>query len=160
MCIRDRLHDIQLPGGRYRRRPGDSARHGKRSSPYRGDAVPWLEGGRLRFPVRVPPGGAEELLRRGCQVPRCQEALVPPDEREVQAGGPPLLPVPFSCADRRKFTDRPAAHGEHNQDSLPGAGGRPCLLYTSDAADGLLCVDLGGRRIIKKKKKTKNTKKQ
>src|SRR5450756_1642839 len=28
----------------------------------------------------------------------------------------------------------------------------PCLLYTSDAADDLLCVDLGGRRIIKKKK--------
>src|SRR5680860_1921459 len=34
---------------------------------------------------------------------------------------------------------------------LPPA--RPCLLYTSDAADDLLCVDLGGRRIIKKKKK-------
>mgnify|MGYP007068840662 CR=1 FL=1 len=31
---------------------------------------------------------------------------------------------------------------------LPGT----CLLYTSDAADDLLCVDLGGRRIIKKKK--------
>src|SRR5450756_2158932 len=31
-----------------------------------------------------------------------------------------------------------------------------CLLYTSDAADDLLCVDLGGRRIIKKKKKKKN----
>src|SRR5680860_509816 len=30
---------------------------------------------------------------------------------------------------------------------------RTCLLYTSDAADDLLCVDLGGRRIIKKKKK-------
>mgnify|MGYP007112062395 CR=1 FL=1 len=28
---------------------------------------------------------------------------------------------------------------------------KPCLLYTSDAADDLLCVDLGGRRIIKKK---------
>ena len=28
-----------------------------------------------------------------------------------------------------------------------------CLLYTSDAADDLLCVDLGGRRIIKTKKK-------
>ena len=27
-----------------------------------------------------------------------------------------------------------------------------CLLYTSDAADDLLCVDLGGRRIIKKQK--------
>src|SRR5450756_3119757 len=27
-----------------------------------------------------------------------------------------------------------------------------CLLYTSDAADDLRCVDLGGRRIIKKKR--------
>src|SRR5680860_1677901 len=27
-------------------------------------------------------------------------------------------------------------------------GTRVCLLYTSDAADDLLCVDLGGRRII------------
>ena len=26
-----------------------------------------------------------------------------------------------------------------------------CLLYTSDAADDLLCVDLGGRRIITQK---------
>eukprot|EP00657_Telonema_sp_P-1_P008844 TRINITY_DN30_c0_g1_i2.p1 TRINITY_DN30_c0_g1~~TRINITY_DN30_c0_g1_i2.p1 ORF type:complete len:120 (+),score=39.45 TRINITY_DN30_c0_g1_i2:120-479(+) len=33
-----------------------------------------------------------------------------------------------------------------------------CLLYTSDAADDLLCVDLGGRRIIKKKKKIKKNK--
>ena len=32
---------------------------------------------------------------------------------------------------------------------------RTCLLYTSDAADDLLCVDLGGRRIIKKKKQDK-----
>ena len=30
----------------------------------------------------------------------------------------------------------------------------PCLLYTSDAADDLLCVDLGGRRLIQKKKHT------
>src|SRR5678815_5285247 len=29
----------------------------------------------------------------------------------------------------------------------------PCLLYTSDAADERSCVDLGGRRIIKKKKR-------
>ncbi len=27
-----------------------------------------------------------------------------------------------------------------------------CLLYTSDAADDLIGVDLGGRRILKKKK--------
>src|SRR5674536_355579 len=31
----------------------------------------------------------------------------------------------------------------------------PCLLYTSDAADEEDSVDLGGRRIIKKKKKNK-----
>ena len=30
-----------------------------------------------------------------------------------------------------------------------------CLLYTSAAADDLLCVDLGGRRIIKQKTTTK-----
>ena len=40
---------------------------------------------------------------------------------------------------------------------VSGGGVCTCLLYTSDAADDLLCVDLGGRRIIKKKKK--NTKK-
>ena len=41
---------------------------------------------------------------------------------------------------------------------VQGAYGNPglnmlkdCLLYTSDAADDLLCGDLGGRRIIKKK---------
>ena len=32
-----------------------------------------------------------------------------------------------------------------NNDLLSG-----CLLYTSDAADDMQCVDLGGRRIIKK----------
>ena len=32
--------------------------------------------------------------------------------------------------------------------------GRTCLLYTSDAADERSSVDLGGRRIIKKKKRT------
>eukprot|EP00825_Cyclidium_porcatum_P046204 TRINITY_DN7203_c0_g1_i1.p2 TRINITY_DN7203_c0_g1~~TRINITY_DN7203_c0_g1_i1.p2 ORF type:complete len:112 (+),score=22.02 TRINITY_DN7203_c0_g1_i1:152-487(+) len=32
-----------------------------------------------------------------------------------------------------------------------------CLLYTSDAADDMQCVDLGGRRIIKKKKKKSRT---
>src|SRR5664280_3503189 len=44
----------------------------------------------------------------------------------------------ISCA-----IHRPMAHYE------------PCLLYTSDAADEEDSVDLGGRRIIKKKKKNK-----
>ena len=38
----------------------------------------------------------------------------------------------------------------NNQEVIASYG---CLLYTSDAADEGLGVDLGGRRIIKKKKK-------
>ena len=34
-----------------------------------------------------------------------------------------------------------------------GISAAACLLYTSDAADERSSVDLGGRRIIKKKKK-------
>ena len=34
---------------------------------------------------------------------------------------------------------------------------QPCLLYTSDAADERSSVDLGGRRIIQKKKRTRLT---
>ena len=42
-------------------------------------------------------------------------------------------------------------NAEHMLRVLGKAGA--CLLYTSDAADDLLCVDLGGRRVIKKKNK-------
>ena len=35
-------------------------------------------------------------------------------------------------------------------------GVRACLLYTSDAADERSSVDLGGRRIIKKKRKRRD----
>src|SRR5659263_479696 len=48
----------------------------------------------------------------------------------------------------------PVGKNRHSSTTSRGSGstGRsvPCLLYTSDAADDLLCVDLGGRRIIKK----------
>ena len=37
------------------------------------------------------------------------------------------------------------------QSGIHGGGFYRCLLYTSDAADEGLGVDLGGRRIIKKK---------
>ena len=37
---------------------------------------------------------------------------------------------------------------------------KACLLYTSDAADERSSVDLGGRRIIKKKHKTKKKNKK
>ena len=41
-------------------------------------------------------------------------------------------------------------------------GGNPqaCLLYTSDAADERSSVDLGGRRIIKKKNSKNKTRQQ
>ena len=41
----------------------------------------------------------------------------------------------------------------HTHNPKPGVLGR-CLLYTSDAADERSSVDLGGRRIIKKKRPT------
>ena len=54
---------------------------------------------------------------------------------------------------------RPVALAGQGVFPVPEEGGVPigvflgaCLLYTSDAADDLLCVDLGGRRFIKKKK--------
>src|SRR5450756_1016257 len=65
----------------------------------------------------------------------------------------------------RECSTAPGAGGQAGQCRRPGRRGAPygpsqhrtdvlslaCLLYTSDAADDLLCVDLGGRRIINKK---------
>ena len=52
-------------------------------------------------------------------------------------------PLPFDATAARTFGSVAA--------SLRSAGRKPCLLYTSDAADERSSVDLGGRRIIKKK---------
>ena len=43
-------------------------------------------------------------------------------------------------------------HGRCAGRCTDGERSAPCLLYTSDAADERSSVDLGGRRIIKKKK--------
>ena len=58
---------------------------------------------------------------------------------------------------RRRVDGRRAVGGQRHRH--PGSPGRTvgrragnCLLYTSDAADERSSVDLGGRRIIKKKK--------
>eukprot|EP00831_Metopus_contortus_P001491 TRINITY_DN10534_c0_g1_i2.p1 TRINITY_DN10534_c0_g1~~TRINITY_DN10534_c0_g1_i2.p1 ORF type:complete len:174 (-),score=17.25 TRINITY_DN10534_c0_g1_i2:71-592(-) len=55
-------------------------------------------------------------------------------------------PHSFFCPDSRNQPRVASRVGQHTYD---------CLLYTSDAADDTPCVDLGGRRIIKKKKKIK-----
>src|SRR5665809_174276 len=49
---------------------------------------------------------------------------------------------PGSIVDRRPAPKKPAPKPVPVKES-----DSPCLLYTSDAADDLLCVDLGGRRI-------------
>ena len=51
-------------------------------------------------------------------------------------------------ARERSFWYR-SGHGHQHATAQPQRG---CLLYTSDAADERSSVDLGGRRIIKKKK--------
>ena len=50
------------------------------------------------------------------------------------------------------FWEDKSGKGYHAIASRKLSDRRPCLLYTSDAADDLTRVDLGGRRIIKKKK--------
>src|SRR5450756_234840 len=60
-----------------------------------------------------------------------------------------------TCPVCGRVVEELVAHAEH----LDFARLKTCLLYTSDAADDLLCVDLGGRRIIKKKKKKQKIKK-
>src|SRR5665811_2424895 len=64
---------------------------------------------------------------------------------ETRAWGPPYAETEsayYLCANRNKRSI-----------CLNLKEDRGCLLYTSDAADDLTRVDLGGRRIIKKKKK-------
>mgnify|MGYP003378075729 CR=1 FL=1 len=63
------------------------------------------------------------------------------------------FPLTFGEFDRRNA--RWSADGEQVL-YISNEGGNTCLLYTSDAADERSSVDLGGRRIIKKKKKKRH----
>src|SRR5450756_1344255 len=49
----------------------------------------------------------------------------------------------------------PGVPGDGYDGGLLAVAAHTHQLYTSDAADDLLCVDLGGRRIIKKKNRNK-----
>ena len=59
---------------------------------------------------------------------------------------------PHAFDQRAEHVGVVAAHVALVGDARQPAG---CLLYTSDAADERSSVDLGGRRIIKKKNKSK-----
>ena len=58
---------------------------------------------------------------------------------------------PLNARDEARAVGRP-----HQIGDLARALLRGCLLYTSDAADERSSVDLGGRRIIKKKNNASN----
>ena len=70
-------------------------------------------------------------------------------EASVNSDAAPLLDVykSPSCGCCQKWID----HAEHAGFEITAHNTNSCLLYTSDAADDSLRVDLGGRRIIKKK---------
>ena len=84
----------------------------------------------------------------------CDGTVVPgsrvPASVLTEANGPRGWQVP-----------RKPNYGGQMRSHAPVPGGlrwvTTCLLYTSDAADDLLCVDLGGRRNIKKKRKKKKS---
>ena len=60
-------------------------------------------------------------------------------------------------AGRIVFDGPPEALTTETLTEIYGEEDWACLLYTSDAADERSSVDLGGRRIIKKKTKTSTT---
>src|SRR5680860_1871160 len=101
-------------------------------------------------PLRsTPVTGASSLLRTG---PPARPASVLNTSQFLLLGA-----LPLTAPDLRAEVSGPAFPRSMQQPQIRIASPscRTCLLYTSDAADDLLCVDLGGRRIIKKKKRKK-----
>ena len=77
----------------------------------------------------------------------------PPSLRGVAGVADPIADVVSRAM--RQSRDKRFSSAREYLEALRLAVPESCLLYTSDAADDLLCVDLGGRRIIKKKKKNR-----
>jgi len=108
-------------------------------------AVRQFRGGQSNPTYYLEAGGREYVLRRK----------------------PPGKLLPSAHAVDREFRVISAPHAQAFPVAAPvlyfadaGVAGTPvyvCLLYPSEAADDPLCVDLGGRRIIKKKKVASRT---
>src|SRR5680860_1429655 len=90
------------------------------------------------FPGR-PPSRSRQYLSSA--TPRRGGSDIQPEPRTVESQPCEKLRHPEGPAPFRSTTQR------HLLARLPLEHLCPCLLYTSDAADDLLCVDLGGRRI-------------
>eukprot|EP00656_Telonema_subtile_P001348 TRINITY_DN10613_c0_g1_i1.p1 TRINITY_DN10613_c0_g1~~TRINITY_DN10613_c0_g1_i1.p1 ORF type:complete len:144 (+),score=7.21 TRINITY_DN10613_c0_g1_i1:95-526(+) len=114
-------------------------------------ALPFLFGGLARRPCFS--GSRTELCFDTLELPLGLFGTIPPNEACFDTIGlflglfgglarrPCCTPSPIELC----FDPRGVPLGESTRDSI-------CLLYTSDAADEEDSVDLGGRRIIKKKK--------
>ena len=106
--------------------------------------VLWYQGVRMRVKIKgevyddfffQAEDGIRDLVRSrglGDVYKRQRDGVPPPRKIEVTLRGPMRAAVVSI--------------------SRVNARAKRCLLYTSDAADDLLCVDPGGRLIIKKKK--------
>ena len=122
-------------------------------------AVPNPFNPRTEFVMSLPRvGKAEVLTREGCSiyvgdhVHDVEGALARlSDDIDYIAAAPidilPHLGHRRGKAEIRKMWQTVHARYSSMRRELPHV----CLLYTSDAADDPLCVDLGGRRIFKKK---------
>src|SRR5665809_172231 len=101
--------------------------------------------------IRRPPRSTQSRSSAASDVYKRQG-----DYRVVNAQEVYSVPHLRRVADRHRVPLVLTLHGYPLYESVSEGytgGSDCCLLYTSDAADDLLCVDLGGRRIIKKKKK-------
>src|SRR5450756_3182639 len=108
------------------------------------------------IPVRF--GGSErrfEAERSGSLQLRVLPTRCPQPPRRVPQGSLCTRPEAVRRAHRwwrERSGDRACSNDGRSGRAYGPCRTKGCLLYTSDAADDLLCVDLGGRRIIKKKK--------
>ena len=116
--------------------------------------------GRLDAPNAAKTDGPFASVDKARQAVRELKAAAPGRAAPVVVlirGGFYALPAALTFTPEDSGTEQaPVVYGSYGNERPVLSGG--CLLYTSDAADDLLCVDLGGRRIIKKK--TKKKKKQ
>ena len=109
-----------------------------------------------RFIVRV------DFYKGGIPIPVMYPIMLAAGKKRLAISNTGLIDkseTTLNCTDedvRYAIIQVKAPSGTKRQTRLHITENMPCLLYTSDAADDLLCVDLGGRRIIKKKKKSKH----
>src|SRR5450756_2665474 len=97
------------------------------------------------FPGQPSSGCEDERRHEADQGQRLGQREADPHVKRDTAGG---LRLPGHGLDGVTEDQADADTGADGREAVPK--GTNCLLYTSDAADDLLCVDLGGRRIIKK----------